>query len=73
MARFTIYILEPDTKPVPDEPGKRVTITLPEPPHQIETWEQLVAWFRNHPNVPFAFHTAILAIEATFHLSAKPR
>lgn len=72
MARFCIERLHINAPAQADVPGKRLTVNLPEPPKHLVNRDDLVHWFRDNPEVPFAFHSAIIALTTTFTVLQKP-
>lgn len=73
MAQFVIEKLKPGDTAPPNVQGQRALITLPECPANLETWNDLVNWWAKTPDIPFAFHLAVMALMRTFHEPPKPR
>ena len=60
--RLTVLHVHPDETPAPDVPGSRVTITLPTLPTTVKTWQELLNWLKEHPEIIIALISAILML-----------
>lgn len=62
MCRLCIEKLAPDATPQADLAGLRATITIPDVPAKVRTWQEFLAWLQEHPEVISAIIMAVLTL-----------
>ena len=71
MCRLCIDKLEPGVAHKPDVAGQRVTITIPQPPARVQTWQDFLKWLQENPDIIAVIITAIITLLGTLEPPPK--
>jgi len=72
MPRIYIELLPPGVVTLPDLPGARHTVNLPDPPETVKTWTDYLLFIRDHPDTMRAVATALIAMAPRCKAPAEP-
>ena len=72
MSRLCIEKLDPKVQPQPDLPGLRTTITIPNVPANLQTWQDFLNWLHRIPEILPAILSPTLLLLAAPAPPQKP-